>query len=157
MEEKMTLSEYVFWLHSMTTTELILQFPKEFHLLSAGDSTDESVKKVLANDAILWRKVREYNKKLYKESKKPSDFVIFPLNSVFGHSVHEIIAKNIMAILARNGNVFRKLSWEEYTVERLKDSEISSNEQVYFDLVRKYTVSPEVAGLFSEAWNTQGL
>lgn len=59
-----TLSEYVSWLNSMTTPELIKEFPGQFHTLNAKESSAECVKKMLANDAILWRMVKEYNQKL---------------------------------------------------------------------------------------------
>jgi len=67
-----TLSEYVSWLNSMTTTELLKEFPGEFHLLDAGESPAGCVTKILANDAILWRKVKEYNQKFLKTSSPNS-------------------------------------------------------------------------------------
>lgn len=57
-----TLSQFVHWLNSMTTTELINAFPNTFHLPLAGDGKQSTVTKILANDAILWKLVKEYNK-----------------------------------------------------------------------------------------------
>ena len=57
-----TLSEFIHHLNSMTTPELIKAFPNTFHLPLAGDSLQSTVTKMLANDAILWRLVKEYNK-----------------------------------------------------------------------------------------------
>jgi hypothetical protein len=64
IEKLKPLNEFVFWLNSMTTTELIKEFPTRFHLLDARDSVTESVNKYLANDAILWNLVKEHAKKL---------------------------------------------------------------------------------------------
>lgn len=72
MEKQKTLSEYIHWLHSMTTTELLREFPREFHLLDACDDNAKSVTKILANDAILWHKVVEYNKALARNNT-PTD------------------------------------------------------------------------------------
>ena len=55
----MTLREFVFFLNSMTTTELIHQFPYRFHLLSATDSREQSVNKLIYNEAILWDMVKD--------------------------------------------------------------------------------------------------
>jgi hypothetical protein len=69
-KDLMPLDKYVFWLNSMTTTELHKEFPGEFHVLKASDSVDESVKNVLANDAILWRMVKEHAQKLAELNRK---------------------------------------------------------------------------------------
>jgi hypothetical protein len=61
--DAMTLREFVFFLNSMTTTELIRQFPGRFHLLSARESIQESSMNLLANDAILWDMVKDKAKK----------------------------------------------------------------------------------------------
>jgi len=85
---------------------------------------------------------------------KPSDFAkIDPMGSVFHKSEYEQIAMNIMMILKRTGNVFRELSWEEYTIERGKDKDFSNTEMKYFDEVVKYCRSAETAILFSGSWD----
>lgn len=66
-KKKRTLSEFVSWLNSMTTTELIKEFPGQFHDLRVGDSQSSTVTRILANDAILWQMVKEYNKKLLRD------------------------------------------------------------------------------------------
>lgn len=76
----------------------------------------------------------------------------FPFCSVFQNTETEIVADNIMKILARTGDAWRELTWEEYQVERKKDKGFSSMEKRYFETVLKYTVSYEQALRFSEEW-----
>ena len=85
--------------------------------------------------------------------KTPADFCVFPWASVTGNSESETIAKNIMTILSRTGNVFRPLTWDEYKVERLKDGNFTESEKKYFDKVIKFCFSPETARLFCQDWN----
>jgi len=85
---------------------------------------------------------------------KPSDFsVTYPWSSVVNKTEHEIVALNIMKILVRTGNVFRELSWEEYSEERKKDNEFTMMELESFNAVIKYCRSGDTAVLFSERWN----
>ncbi len=56
-----------------------------------------------------------------------------------------------MAILARTGNEWRSLSWEEYRTERQKDGNFSEEERPHFDQVSKYCESAEDANLFFSA------
>ncbi len=72
--------------------------------------------------------------------------------SVFQKREHEIIASNIMTILARTENSFRDLSWEEYKSERLKDSNFSENEKYYFNEVIPYFKSEDTVRLFCPGW-----
>lgn len=65
----------------------------------------------------------------------PSMFTDFPTDSVLQKHESEIIARNIMVILSRTGNVFRELTWEEYKLERLKDKDFSEGEKYFFDQV----------------------
>ena len=55
----MTLREFVFFLNSLTTSELYRQFPGRFHMLKASDSIKESAMNMLANDAILWQMTKD--------------------------------------------------------------------------------------------------
>jgi len=66
-KEDMTLSEFVCYLNSLTTTELILAFPNTFHYLAPSDP--KIVEKILGNDAILWRLVKEFNQEKLKQSQ----------------------------------------------------------------------------------------
>jgi len=75
------------------------------------------------------------------------------MSSVFMKSEHETIALNIMIILKRTGDKFRKLSYKEYETERLKDGNYSKVEKVYFDQVIKYCKNATTARLFSKAWD----
>ncbi len=90
---------------------------------------------------------------------KPSDFTVKPWSSVFMKSEAESIARNIMIILKRTGDIWRELSWEEYSLERKKDAETdkgggfnSWKEEPFFEQVQPYTVSEEQARLFSPTW-----
>jgi hypothetical protein len=83
----------------------------------------------------------------------PSDLIKkYPFESVFGKSEYETIALNIMRILERKGNTWRKLSYEEYETERLKDSNYSKQEEMYLEQVLKYTENPTMAAKFSTEW-----
>jgi len=83
---------------------------------------------------------------------KPSDFTAYPWGCVFYKSENETIAQNIMEILKRTGNEWRELSWDEYEMERRKDTNFSGNGKKYFDEVLEYTTSEEKARLFSPVW-----
>ncbi len=67
-------------------------------------------------------------------------------------SEHETIAKNIMVILSRTGNVFRNLSWKEYKEEREKDDNFTEQEKYFFNRVNRYCSSSENATKFSPNW-----
>jgi len=96
---------------------------------------------------------------------KPSDFAkISPMNCVFKHHEHEVVADNIMQILKRTGNEFRPLSWKEYKEERLKDitkdrrlflfyNDSIGEEKLYFDLVVNWCTLPGNAVQFAPNWN----
>jgi len=60
----------------------------------------------------------------------------------------EIVIENIITILKRTGDEWRKLEWDEYKTERLKDGHFSDIEQGYFNRVVEYTYSFESASLF---------
>lgn len=83
---------------------------------------------------------------------KPSNFKSYPLDSVMQKSECEIVARNIMVILERTGDVFRNLSWEEYKEERINDGGFSSREKEYFTRVIDYCSSEERAREFSIVW-----
>ena len=86
--------------------------------------------------------------------KTPKDFRGHPYDSVLQKMEAEIVARNIMVILARTGNVFRELTWGEYKAERTKDGELGGlwKEKLYFGKVLPYCVSPEMAVKFSLHW-----
>jgi hypothetical protein len=82
--------------------------------------------------------------------KLPEDYYrIMPMASIFRKYEHELIFKNILTILYRTQNVWRKLSWEEYQEERLKDQEFDEWELLYFNAVLPYTLNPKVVESFS--------
>lgn len=84
---------------------------------------------------------------------KPSDFSKqHPWNSFLGNFESEFIGRNVMIILARNGNEFRELTWDEYKKERMKDSNFQEGEKLYFDKVAKYCSTEESVGTFSKMW-----
>ena len=84
--------------------------------------------------------------------KKPADFNKQPWGSVLHNSECETIARNIMVILERTGNKFRKLTWDEYKSERQKDSNFTVGEKLYFDQVIGFCRSADTAVLFSVQW-----
>ena len=83
---------------------------------------------------------------------KPSDFTEHPYNSLLKKSEPETIARNIMVILKRTGNTFRRLDWDKYKDERLKDGNFTESEHAYFDKVSPYCTSAEQAAKFSPTW-----
>lgn len=84
---------------------------------------------------------------------EPSDFMDYPFDSVFKKSECETVAQNIMKILSRTGDEFRKLSFNEYKKERIADGNFSDGEKQFFDMVIPYCKSPDTARLFSKIWN----
>ena len=86
------------------------------------------------------------------ENLKPSDFAFWPKESKCWKMEPESVAENVMVILARTGNLWRPLSWEEYKQERINDGNFNKWEQDLFEHVAKYCVSPEVAKEFSPDW-----
>ena len=84
--------------------------------------------------------------------KKPSDFISHPYDSIFQNNEFKTVARNIMVILKETGNIFRELSWEEYSTQRKIDGGFSIIEKQYFDKVKEYCFSSENARSFSPAW-----
>jgi len=82
----------------------------------------------------------------------PSNFLSNPMGSVLRKSEHETIARNIMVILERTGNIFRELTWDEYKKERKKDGNFSEGEKSYFDDVIIYCKSADTAKCFCKDW-----
>jgi len=82
----------------------------------------------------------------------PRDFRNYPWDGVTQNSEDETVARNIMIVLTRNGNVWRELSWEEYVTERMNDGDFSSGEEKCFRNVIHYTTSEEMARKFSPKW-----
>lgn len=91
-----------------------------------------------------------------EETMKPSNFTALPMDSVAQNAETETIAANIMIILSRTGDVFRKLDWAEYSAERLKDGNFSERERDYFDKAIGYCVGESHARLFSPVWEKVG-
>lgn len=85
---------------------------------------------------------------------KPSNFLKHPYDSVLQHTEDEVVARNIMVILNRTGNIFRDLSWDEYKQERLKDENFSHLEQTSFNKVIKYCQTATDAKKFSKVWDS---
>ena len=85
---------------------------------------------------------------------KPSDFSsIYPWSSALQDAHSETVACNIMKILKRTGDEFRKLDWEEYKKERIKDGGFSEKEKSHFDKAVPYCEAAMTARLFSPEWN----
>ena len=58
------LSDFVSKLNSLTTTELINEFPGTFHYPTPQKTVKESANQFIANDAIIWRLVKDKNKEI---------------------------------------------------------------------------------------------
>jgi hypothetical protein len=69
----------------------------------------------------------------------------------------ECVAKNIIVILARTGNTFRKLSWDEYKAERKKDGNFTVREVGFFNKAVGYCESENLARSFCPGWGGYGL
>jgi hypothetical protein len=84
---------------------------------------------------------------------KPSDIcTIFPLGSITKNSESEILALNIINILARTGDKWRLLTFDEYFKERNLDGKYEAEERDLFEKVVHYTISPLRASSFCKAW-----
>lgn len=83
---------------------------------------------------------------------KPSDFTYWPKQSKYWKMEPESVAENIMVILARTGDVFRDITFEEYRAERLKDERFHKAEKDYFNQVVYYCSSSIIASGFSPVW-----
>ncbi len=86
---------------------------------------------------------------------KPSDLNCHPFDSVFDSIESEKVAFNIAEILARTGDVFRRLSWDEYTQERLKDHRVAAFDKGHFDRVVDYFNTEQSVTFFSLAWKSK--
>lgn len=90
---------------------------------------------------------------------KPSDFKIQPWSSRAGKSEAETVARNIMNILARTGDEWRELPWDEYRIARFDDSASTRDmilEEPYFNEVVRFTMSEAAAREFSPTWKRVG-
>ena len=67
------------------------------------------------------------------------------------HKEHEALALDIMTILKRTGNEWRKLSYAEYCEEIRKDGNRPDNEQ-WFNEVVEYTHTAVDAKHFAPTW-----
>lgn len=84
---------------------------------------------------------------------KPSGFLrMSNMGSVTHNAESERIARNIMVILSRTGDTFRRLEWDEYKAERMKDGGFTERERIYFDKVIDYCKSADTAALFAPGW-----
>jgi len=86
---------------------------------------------------------------------KPSNIKSYPWSSVIGKAEAETVALNIIKILKRNGDKFRKLGFKEYKEERLKDGNYSELEKHYFNQVVDYCKSGKAAKSFAKSWNNE--
>ena len=76
----------------------------------------------------------------------------FPADSVLRKWEAEMVAKNVVNILARTGNTWREMTAREYESERRKDGNWSQCELGYLEQVRGYCISAENAATFSPFW-----
>lgn len=83
---------------------------------------------------------------------QPSNFTTHPYDSILQKSEAETVARNIMVILARTGDIWRELSWKEYQDERKVDGKYADTEYGYFEQVKWVGYSESNARKFSPAW-----
>lgn len=75
---------------------------------------------------------------------KPIQFTGYPWGSIFQNHESEVIARNIMIILARTGNTFRELTYNEYKQERFIDEGMyPENEKPCFEKVSYLALGKE--------------
>jgi len=84
--------------------------------------------------------------------KQPSDFKDHPYSSTKQNHEAEVVARNIMVILARTGDEWRELSWAEYKAARLEDGNFTGAEGSLFNQVIGFCKSVDTAVLFSPKW-----
>lgn len=86
---------------------------------------------------------------------KPSFFTVMPFASVLQKHEAELVARNIMLILARTGDAFRAIEWDEYLSERNADgAKFAELEKPFFEQV-SYLALPEnnhMIPAFSPDW-----
>lgn len=91
-------------------------------------------------------------------TKLPSNYCSHPLSSILQKTEPECVARNIMIILKRTGNVWRELSEQEYQLEREKDAATdnrggySSFELYWFRKVIEHCTSSDRADVFCKNW-----
>ena len=69
LQQSDELSAFVSHLNSLTTKELYEEYPDRFPKISDGDSHEVIVKKMLTNDGILWKLVKEKNQEILSKRK----------------------------------------------------------------------------------------
>ncbi len=86
--------------------------------------------------------------------KSPKDFASkFPYDSIFRQNEPEIIANNIMVIMAHTDNVWRQVAWEEYREVRIRDGNFNEEmERTQFNRVAPYTTTARTALEFCPTW-----
>ena len=87
-----------------------------------------------------------------EDKLKPSVFTKHPWNSILCNTESEIVARNIMVILARLGDTWQKLTWRKYKSECKKDSGFSKMEKHTFEKVYPMVCNPIGAIGFSPCW-----
>lgn len=84
---------------------------------------------------------------------KPSDIKnIRPWNSLSGERSHELVAWNIIIILAITLDTFRPLSWEEYKKHREADGKFDHAEEGMFNRVAPLLTTLEDVQAYSPDW-----
>jgi len=86
---------------------------------------------------------------------KPNSFTKHPFDSVSQSYNSEVIARNIMIILSKTGNEWRRLTYQEYKCYRLKEGNWTPAESLYFEEVLPHTTSPGEAINFCKTWASE--
>ena len=101
--------------------------------------------------------------KVFRDGLKPSDFLNLPVGSKLREShdilfaqMVEITALNIMTILARTGNDWRLLQWDEFRSELDKHGNYPPGTRKFFNYAVAHTQSAEAAKQFCPVWAKVG-
>jgi hypothetical protein len=106
------------------------------------------------NNRVLYKKITD---KI--TNRNPSNYIGHPKSSITSLCETESVAKNIMMLLSEKGNVFRAVSFKEYS-ERFIDDDTEDYkidaEKNWFDEVINHCISSAAADNFCHTWFTPG-
>lgn len=134
-------------------SETILNNIKGTNLFPGEDTT------TLDTGIHAWgyEKAKEYINILLDERIRlatPADYISYPWGSILNSTEHEMIARDIMVILYKTGNVFREISFDEYKKEKTKITKniINASEESRFMQVVNFCKNPYMANSFCKNW-----
>ncbi len=89
-----------------------------------------------------------------KKEKTPLNYTRQPFDSSAKSLEYELAAQNIMLVLSRTGNVFRKLTLKEYkdNIKKVDNRIVGSSEAHYMQCAIHYCLSSIAADDFCHTW-----